>query len=386
MVASTVKGQQSALASPNERFVLTLRNTGMLSITERATNATLFSVGPFRGCLAPYRLMSLPNGLLALQDKAGTNLWTTTSACRGTPTCYTYQLLNDGQLVVKDAEGTVTWSSATEGGSSSGQQAGWLYQITSGGQSPVSCLFSGPSPRAAKLVSRDQSMSLQIAQANGALAVRDAIGNVIWSPTNALTGRAPAQLCITKAARLNLTSASPPVLWTSTTVLPPDAAAPYTAEVTNDGCLDILDGRCQLVWSSHDFEAKKAGKPPALASKAGRLPPPKPAASASNLSGAAGSPSPRVLPGGFGFGSGNGTTAARKRPGAKLPLVKALRPPPKPAAVTSSSAAKQTCSLQAEVVCGGISLCGVDSRCVTQGCCSSGLVCLRKSQYTWICG
>lgn len=149
MIASTARGQQSALSSSNERYVLLLRNTGLMTITDRTTGATLFTVGPFSGCLAPYRLMALPNGLLALQDKAGTNLWTTTSACRGVSTCYTYHLLNDGQLVVKDAEGTITWSSGTEGGSSSGKQSGWLYQITSGGQVPLSaacCLAPAPQP------------------------------------------------------------------------------------------------------------------------------------------------------------------------------------------------------------------------------------------------
>ena len=54
-VASTVPGEQAALASPNEQFVLLLRSSGLLDISDRATGRQLFSAGPFTTCKGPYR-------------------------------------------------------------------------------------------------------------------------------------------------------------------------------------------------------------------------------------------------------------------------------------------------------------------------------------------
>jgi hypothetical protein len=67
VVASTIKGQQAALASPGEAFVLLLHRNGMLNITERATGRKLFSVGPFSGCQGPFQLAMLASGQMVLQ-------------------------------------------------------------------------------------------------------------------------------------------------------------------------------------------------------------------------------------------------------------------------------------------------------------------------------
>ena len=62
LVASTMPGKQAALASPNERFVMALHPSGLLDVHDRASNKTLWSVGPFVSCSSPYRLTLLENG------------------------------------------------------------------------------------------------------------------------------------------------------------------------------------------------------------------------------------------------------------------------------------------------------------------------------------
>ncbi len=91
-MASTAPGQQAALASPNEQFVMVLHPNGKLDIKDRATGQLLFNAGPFSGCQAPFGLTMLSNGMLALTDKAGVATWTSNSACRGDASCYTYEL------------------------------------------------------------------------------------------------------------------------------------------------------------------------------------------------------------------------------------------------------------------------------------------------------
>jgi hypothetical protein len=91
VILSTVPDGQAALVSANERFVAVLHPNGMLSVTDRSSGQKLFSVGPFSGCKAPYRLLMMANGQLVLQDKTNTIAWASTSACRGerNNTCYT---------------------------------------------------------------------------------------------------------------------------------------------------------------------------------------------------------------------------------------------------------------------------------------------------------
>ncbi len=78
MIASTDRGQQAALASPGEAFILLLSSNGMFNITERATGRKLFSVGPYSGCQGPFQLVMLANGQMVLQ--VGIQL---TSGCIG---------------------------------------------------------------------------------------------------------------------------------------------------------------------------------------------------------------------------------------------------------------------------------------------------------------
>jgi hypothetical protein len=90
VIASTTPGDQAALASPNERFVLVLHSQGVLDITDRSTGEALFTVGPFSSCKGPFKLSMLSNGQLVIQGKDGNFAWTSTSACRGNSRCYSY--------------------------------------------------------------------------------------------------------------------------------------------------------------------------------------------------------------------------------------------------------------------------------------------------------
>jgi hypothetical protein len=151
-----------------------------------------------------------------LQDKSNTVLWSTTSACRGNPTCYTYAMQNDGQLVVKDGDGAVIWTSAEETGSSSAKNSGWTYSITSNGRPGVSCIHSGPTPNAVYMASQSKAYKLQIAQGNAALSLVGADGSMVWGPSGAKSGSAPARLCITASGVLELSgSGGSSKLWSS---------------------------------------------------------------------------------------------------------------------------------------------------------------------------
>jgi hypothetical protein len=195
---------------------MTLHKSGLLDIVDRRSGKTLWSVGPLSGCANPYTLTLLANGQLVLQDKSGTVIWASTSACRGgNPTCYSYAMLNDGQLVVKDGDGAIIWTSATETGTSSAKQ-GWTYQITSGGRKDVSCIHSGPTPAAVNMVSQSMSHKLQISQSGAALSLVGIDGSSVWSPSGAISGSPPAQLCITSAGTLELAgSGGARKLWSS---------------------------------------------------------------------------------------------------------------------------------------------------------------------------
>lgn len=42
------------------------------------------------------------------------------------------------------------------------------------------------------------------------------------------------------------------------------ALAPYTAHVTHDGCLEVLDGACDAVWTNHGLLKAAASPPPRM--------------------------------------------------------------------------------------------------------------------------
>lgn len=127
-------------------------------------------------------------------------------------------------------------------------------------------MYSGPSPDPVKLVTQDKAHSLQVAMAGAKLSLMGPGSTLLWSPLNALPGNVPAQLCITSQAELQLNGSAPgpASLWSTAFNTKPASNGPYTAEITSEGCLDILDGRCQLVWSSHDG-ARTRKSPPAAA-------------------------------------------------------------------------------------------------------------------------
>ncbi len=269
MVASTAPGQQAALASPNEAFVLVLSPTGRLSITERATGRVLMTSGTQSHCLPPFQLVLLPNGLLVLQDRRGSVLWTSGGACSGNSSCYSYALQNDGQLVVRDAGKALVWTSSSAAAAAA---VGQMSQLISGDRTTVACLQSGPRPAARHLLSRLGQYKLQLLQQGARLQVVDTLagGAELWSPQGALPGQPPARLCITPQGTLVLSAVEPELqqLWSSGLAASP-AAGPYVAVLSDDSCLEVRDSRCRLVWNNHDGAVGSRGRghapPPRLA-------------------------------------------------------------------------------------------------------------------------
>jgi hypothetical protein len=433
------------MASQNERFVLVLHPNGMLDIKDRSTGKQLFSAGPFDSCRGPYKLVMMANGQLVLRDTSNRIAWASSSACRGTSTCYNYRLLDDGQLVVQDGTSATVWSSKTENGSLSAAAKGWAYQVTSDGMPDVSCIFSGPAPAAVKLVSQDRAYSLEVAQQGAALRlVSAAAGSVVWSPQGARSGSPPAHLCITAAGKLQLSGAGSSSLWASSYAVGPGAKGPFTALVAPGGALEVVDGACQLLFSSTASGKAVSATPPASGAPQARgnktaaagssrgsppakravrgaaRPPPPPHAAGktprSKLSKrpppAAGSRPSRALskpPGPTTAGS-RPSRALSKPPGTKPPPLSSRQqragkqPPMSLAAVNSSSTGTGTspitstsngnstrgsgskrCALQAGTLCGGVQLCGLDQGCPAKGCCAGTLGCHRDNEYAWRC-
>ncbi len=430
-VASTSPGQQAALASPNEAYVLLLSPTGELTITERATGRVLMSSSAKTNCLPPFQLLLRPNGLLVLQDKKGSALWTSGGACSGNSSCYSYALQNNGQLVVMDGSRAQVWTSI---GADAAAAAGQMSQLMSSDKAAIACIASGPSPAARHLLSPSAQYKLLVAQQAARLQLLDtlAAGAEAWSPSGALPGQAPARLCINSQGTLVLSAAGPAQqLWSSGLLASP-AAGPYVALVTDDSCLEVRDGRCQLVWNSHDgvVNTRRSRRPPSLTVQPGG------SSNSSSSRAPRGSPQPtqagstaRPPRGSLTISkpanpqpSSVAVSAPRKPRGqAQPPPIKAessLTPVAKPpksssssgrsgrqqpasasasqqagssqqqgvaATSTSSSAAGPACLLQQGQPCGGISLCGNNGVCAHTGCCGTGLACLRQSDFLWRC-
>jgi hypothetical protein len=175
----------------------------------------------------------------------------------------------------------------------------------------------------------------------------------------------------------------------------PVADGPFTAQVSSDGCLDILDGSCQLVWSSHQgFKSKRS--PPGVASSAGSFkmqpgamagagrPPKAPPAKASKVG---------SLPQGFNKASPSLANANKQTSPAasgtgtsKATPATALQPSLVGSKAAVGVTAAATCTLAAGQACGGISLCGSDRPCGGKGCCAAGLTCVRRTAFTHTCG
>ena len=351
-----------------------LGTSGKLTISERATGRVVMTSGQQSNCLPPYQLVLQPNGLLTLQDRRGSVLWAGGSACGGNSSCYSYALQNDGQLVVRDGDGAQIWSSLS---------AGQLSQLVSSGRPNISCIHSGPSPAATSLPSMSQQYQLLVSQQAAQLRLLDtASGSQVWTPQGALQGQAPAKLCIGSNGGLTLFSGtSTQALWSS------DAGAvsngPFAGLVTDDGCLEVRDGTCKLLWSSHQGSTNAgkrrsgdSGSGPAPRATAGS-PPPSTASSRLQAPAPGGS---TLQPPSMAIGSrrppplaGRSSSNQPREPAARLVQAPGRKPPP------------AACSLQLHQLCGGISLCGADAACPHMGCCSAQLACHRQSEYLWAC-
>jgi hypothetical protein len=278
---------------------------------------------------------------------------------------------NDGQLVVRDGDGAPIWSSKDESSSSSASE-GWMHQITSGGvpkvrqppdgvagpcfahcpgaapdnaliapchprptlgmpHSQVSCIFSGPSPSpAVNLASPSGDFSLRILRQGAMLQLQDASGATVWEPKGAKAGSPPAQLCISTAGRLELKgSGGSSSLWVSSYSVA-GKAGPFTAYISDTGCLEVVDRQCNLLYSStaSGKSASGGGSKPLPKGKA-RLPaPPMLLPRVTNATGAGAAaprrPPPRKAPKQRAVGTVAGFTKAPKPP--TLPTQTAQRP------------------------------------------------------------
>lgn len=415
-IASTAPGQQAALSSPNEAFVLTLSPAGRLILTERATGRTLLTSSTRGNCRPPFSLVLLPNGLLVLKDKLGSVLWSGGSACAGNTTCYSYALQNDGQLVVRDASNALVWSSTS---ASADAAANRLRQIISDGRQEVSCIHSGPLPTSSYLTSSALTYRLVLQQQGAQLQLQESVsGAVQWVPPGALPGQAPAKLCIAKNGSLQLTAPGAQQLWSSSRT-GPATAGPYVAFVTDDGCLEVMDGVCRQVWSNHDSSSKDStrrlgGRRQLNPPPAGRRPRPQSAA--------------RSESGGVPTQTPTATSSMAARDSSRLPpaqlwqvpmvaarptsvqAARALQPKPvHPAPRTAQTAvwlpvgggiaaaggsvqgakgaapSQPACSLLEGQPCGGLMTCGRNGECPHIGCCVAQTACMRRSDYVWLC-
>jgi hypothetical protein len=400
VIASTAPGEQSSLASPNEAYALVLRPTGRLVIVNRATGREQVISNTLSTCVMPTRLQMLPSGQLVLRDRTGAILWSSASACRGNDTCYTYDMRNDGQLVVTDGSGAMVWSSNSSAPGSSSQPLGWLEQLTSGGSSRLSCVQSGPVPAATQLYSPSREMALRVTQASASLQLVSLPSNtLLWSPLGALPGRAPASLCVTRQGGLYMQGFGGQRLWSSDAPAFGTTMAPYNLILTEEGCLDLVDSNCKLIWTSHDEAGTKAARsPPATASRRAR--PPAPPLSST----ATGKPPSQATLGAVGSSTGLKPLPPRRarppmppRP-QQASLAKASptgqststrqSPPPRGASFVNVAGGVHNpqCVLTRGMLCGGISMCGSDAACGQGDCCQGSLICTRHNKYTWFCG
>ena len=300
---------------------------------------------------------------------------------------------NDGQLVVKDGDGAVIWSSRTETGTSTAAR-GWTYQITSNGKPGVSCLFSGPSPAAVYMPSQDNAYKLQVTQSGAALSLVASDGQLVWSPSGAAAGSPPARMCITSAGKLELSgNGGASKLWASTYATAGiKAGGYYAAFISSDGCLEVVDGTCQLLYSTtltpgnssanqqrpQPVARFKLTPPDARAARntttgtsSTRKPPPVRSKRSPPAAGVISLPAPRA-------------SRASKPPSASSAVSPPSRASKVPGAPRAASAAG-ACTLAVGSVCGGVSLCGVDRQCPAKGCCAGTTACRRHNEFTWRC-
>jgi hypothetical protein len=177
----------------------------------------------------------------------------------------------------------------------------------------------------------------------------------VWAPSSALPGSAPAQLCVTAAGRLQLTGAGSKSLWTSSYPVPAAARPPFSALVSDDGCLEVVDDRCQLIYSTHQTQQKNGALAPA-ASAMRSFPKTQSKGSASRI------------------GSKPAAAAAQK---SRVPALQA--------GSQQLAPALPACKLLAQEQCGGVGLCGADRECPARGCCAGTLGCRRESEWAWQC-
>ncbi len=389
MLLSTAGGQPAAMTSPQGTHALVLYPTGVLSLLKQPEGTKLFSVGPFKACKAPFAARLLPNGALVVEDKKGAVLWASASACMGAfgagsgggsaggapaagaggsgPVCYGLDVLDSGAAVITDADGSRVWSTAGPGASSA--DAPGVQQLLSGGSPAVSCVSAGPP--ATYLLSQDGAFSLAVRKAGAELL--DLAGGSVWSAAPPAGSPAPQRFCLAANGTLQLLAAGAggAQLWASGYAVPVAslAAGSFAARVSNDGCLEVYDGACSLLYSS---SAKKRGG-------AAPLPPPL----RSSVRKARGAAPPRRT-GSAALPPKAAATKQASAPRQRAPAPSRKPPAPRKRASVASKQA-QAKLLPAGQVCGGINLCGINGACRSAGRCGAGLACRSFSNFTWTC-
>ena len=192
----------------------------------------------------------------------------------------------------------------------------------------VSCLKAGSTQ-----VVASNNGYYSLAMAAGSAAISSPSGAVTWRATSTPLSPLPRLLCLQPDGRLSLSGTYDsrvvaPVQWANSG--PADLSlGPFTAQVTDGGELQVLDGSCNTIFSS--VARRTAKRPPPPAKRLAKLP-------------SSPRPSPRPNP---------GTTRARV--------------------------------LRQGALCGGLNCCGKDAPCNQQGTCMAGLRCVRSSGFTWTC-
>lgn len=400
--------------SPALSHTLSLDKHGRLAVMPNPGGTTpLFAAYPAFACTGPFALSLQKNGNLVVRDKSNRTVWSTTSACESTvtgqPVCYSYTVTDAGQLVVADQTKNVTWRSSADGLTFSTIRKA---QLVSNSAPELSCIWSGPHQTPSALASRDGRYIARV-EDNGVLTIVDSSRQVvIFSPAGAKPGKGQGSLCIrNNGALLLMGSSGSELLWQPEYALPSAGSGPYTVRLSKTGHLQVLDGSCNVLFSSG--QAASLPQRPYVASPpvrpGSKAPPPKSTSRQArpppNKARSTTKPPPGKLP-----------RTGKQPPPAKLRRVATSPPPPKqavqfrsrPPAPQASPASRQPPSVASSTTtpasadaaphctpekrlapvgtaCGGISLCGLEGTCPHAPCCKPELACTRRSEFAWVC-
>jgi hypothetical protein len=183
---------------------------------------------------------------------------------------------------------------------------------------------------------------------------------------------------------------------------------PYTAYISNDGCLEVVDATCVLLYSStltpgkgspgtsskqkplpifgFEQQAQLASNKTTGAQRSGSITgftraPPKATPSANKPT----NPSGKTMPA---KKSPKVPKPKRASPTAKFkssPAQAKTSPPGQANASLTAGASARACALAHGALCGGINHCGLDQTCAARGCCAGVLACRRDNEFSWRC-